>query len=123
MAGKSYSLVNCGRFGLLTYRQIAQHAGISVAAAYHRKSRGVTGEALCARLDRLQCRRAAKPSYRHGQAIDPSASGALFMAIRVAKAFPHAPPTADQLMKHFGMQRATAYRWRRAWLDAAGVHA
>lgn len=41
-----------------------------------------------------------------------------FVACRMALWFPNTPPTVAQLMHQFGMSRATAYRWRRAMLDA-----
>lgn len=121
MAGKPYAKLDCGRFGVLPYAQIATLAGISIKAVYQRKRRGISGEALCARVDRGQCRRNARPSYRHGLNIDPNSQGALYTAIRVAQAYPKSVPSVAQLMSHFGMQRATAYRWRRAWLDASGL--
>lgn len=30
-------------------------------------------------------------------------------------------PTADRIRVKWGMSRATAYRWRRAWCDAIGI--
>jgi len=29
-------------------------------------------------------------------------------------------PTPEQICEHFGVGRATAYRWRNAWTDAQG---
>jgi len=42
----------------------------------------------------------------------------MFLAAVIAQEFRH-EPTPAQLMHRFGMCRATAYRWRRAWRSAA----
>lgn len=33
----------------------------------------------------------------------------------------HSPPNAKRIQLHFGMSRATAYRWRQAWFDVMGL--
>lgn len=43
--------------------------------------------------------------------------GAVLVACLIASEFKQAPSVA-QLREHFGMSRATAYRWRRAWRTA-----
>lgn len=30
--------------------------------------------------------------------------------------------SAEEIMAHFKLTRAAAYRWKRAWLDANGIH-
>lgn len=48
----------------------------------------------------------------------PGTVDTIGMALRVCQAFPARPPTAGELQQRFGMSRATAYRWRRAFLNA-----
>jgi hypothetical protein len=43
--------------------------------------------------------------------------GKLVIACLIASEFKSAP-TVPQLCQRFGMTRATAYRWRRAWIEA-----
>jgi transposase-like protein len=45
---------------------------------------------------------------------------ALYIACVVAQEF-QAAPTVEQLRARFGMSRATAYRWRRAWTEAQAL--
>lgn len=60
-----------------------------------------------------------KPAYRTEElCIPPNANGRMFQAAVIAEEFRH-EPTPAQLMHRFGMCRATAYRWRRAWRSAA----
>lgn len=42
------------------------------------------------------------------------------VAVQVALRFAGRAPSVAQLREEFGMSRATAYRWRRAFLDALG---
>ncbi|HEY1035571.1 MAG TPA: hypothetical protein VGE09_11380 [Pseudoxanthomonas sp.] len=44
----------------------------------------------------------------------------IFIACVVAQEF-RAAPTVEQLRARFGMSRATAYRWRRAWTEAQAL--
>jgi hypothetical protein len=43
------------------------------------------------------------------------------MAFRISAAFPSAIPSVAQLRDHFGMSRATAYRWIAAMKESRGV--
>jgi hypothetical protein len=117
--GRSPAKHDCGEHGELTAGQIARVAGISVNSVHQRIRSGVRGTALCA--PKMQPRR------RHGQSyllqIAPSgAKASLFLALRIVRLYGSRPPTVESLRSEFGMCRATAYRWRRAWLDAHGVH-
>lgn len=42
------------------------------------------------------------------------AQGVMIYALRIARRY-RQRPTAEQLMRDYGMSRATAYRWRAAW--------
>lgn len=67
-----------------------------------------------------------KPDHRTASPGTPSpdtAACAISFGIRLALAFPTRAPTVDELRSAFGVSRATAYRWRRAWLDAHGERA
>lgn len=60
-----------------------------------------------------------KPAYRtEALCIPPHANNCMFLAALIAQEFRREPSPA-QLMARFGMCRATAYRWRRAWRGAA----
>ena len=41
---------------------------------------------------------------------------AVLTALQVTTKYGHRQPTVAQLRADFGMSRATAYRWRAAWL-------
>ncbi|MCH6484268.1 hypothetical protein MMG85_11935 [Pseudoxanthomonas sp. LH2527] len=65
-----------------------------------------------------------KTDYRnHQPSANRSAHRTAQMAFRIAAAFPHATPSVAQLRDHFGMSRATAYRWIAAMKAARGVAA
>lgn len=61
-----------------------------------------------------------RPSYRVAVAPAPIGHGMIFTAVRLALSFAHRPPTVVQLQQQFGMSRATAYRWVRAFKVARG---
>jgi transposase-like protein len=62
-----------------------------------------------------------KPAYRNESlSMPPNANGGMFLAALIAQEY-RRQPTAEQLMDRFGMCRATAYRWRRAWREAAAL--
>ena len=50
-----------------------------------------------------------------------TSAGAIYTAVRVADRFASRLPTRDELMRDFGMSRATALRWVRAFKDARGL--
>lgn len=49
-----------------------------------------------------------------------SANLMLTIAISIARRYPKTAPSVEALQSAFGMSRATAYRYRRAFLDATG---
>lgn len=73
------------------------------------------GEAAAAPPQRARRKR----TYRDG----PGRSTALEIAVRVARAYRDRAPTVEGLQDQFGMCRATAYRWLRAWKDAGVLEA
>lgn len=42
-------------------------------------------------------------------------------ALALVRDFGATPPSVQHLVDRFGISRATAYRWRKAWLDVFGV--
>lgn len=62
-----------------------------------------------------------KPAYRTDSlCIPPNTNFCMFLAATIAQEY-RREPTPAQLMDRFGMCRATAYRWRRAWREAAAM--
>jgi hypothetical protein len=59
--------------------------------------------------------------YRDSLHMSPGSSTPMFIACVIAQAFSRGTPTVEQLCDRFGMHRSTAYRWRKAWVDAMGV--
>jgi hypothetical protein len=57
-------------------------------------------------------------SYREAASIPSSRHGAIFIACLIAQSY-KAPPSAKQLIRRFGMSRATAYRWAMCFRDVA----
>lgn len=66
-----------------------------------------------------------------GQVVPPSNMTAphgmpisMWIAVNLAQEFrAGAAPTITFLMRRFEMSRATAYRWRRAWVEAESIAA
>ena len=114
---------DCGRHGQLTAAEAAAIAGISPAAVYQRLTDGVKGDALCASTPSHSERyRKRRRSYT----LDaPATCGGVvaYTAARIAVRFHGQAPDVDVLMRDFGMHRATAYRWRAAFVDALGLQA
>jgi transposase len=70
----------------------------------------------------------AKTSYRDGLHLPPdgTANGYMTIALRIVIACRGRCPSVKFLIEHFGMHRATAYRWKAAWSNALrtnGLHA
>ena len=56
----------------------------------------------------------------HG--LNPNSVGVgIKVAAIIATKYQHRIPSHDELMDRFGMSRATAYRWIRAFKDARGL--
>lgn len=62
-----------------------------------------------------------KPNFRNDLFIDPAATSVMFVACALAQHFSRSTPSVDAMCERFGMSRATAYRWKRAWIDATGA--
>lgn len=60
--------------------------------------------------------------YNTSFAPPPSMSSVtVFVAVRVADAFPDRVPTKAELIERFGMSKATAFRWIAAFKAARGI--
>lgn len=55
--------------------------------------------------------------FRHRQPCANTSSLALALALKLKEAYGDSEPTADDLQRRLGVSRATAYRYRRAYLD------
>lgn len=58
-----------------------------------------------------------KPSQGYRAHRPVGAHGALRVALEITRKYGETPPTVDQLQRRYRMSRATAYRWRKAWLE------
>jgi len=112
---------DCGRFGMLTAREIAKLSDRDTGTIYGRIARGVTGEALASNPPK----RYAVERYREKQHVEHSSvmHGGMFIACRIARSMRSKDdiPTVAELRDRFQMSRATAYRWRAAWIAALGL--
>lgn len=111
---------DCGQHGWLTVKQIHKRTGVPERTIRDRVQRGVTGDELMrARIGARETR--SETTYRDA-AVRTGGVGTIELAVRVARAFPCRVPTVKELQSMFGMHRATAYRWREAFIDAMGVN-
>lgn len=62
-----------------------------------------------------------RSDFRSGLCIDSAANGGMYVACLIAQAFTRGEPSIDTMMRRFGMSRATAFRWRKAWRTATGA--
>ena len=112
---------DCGDFGSLRAREIAELAGVKVTTVYARIREGISGEELCRPPSSHADRHLKK---RRGYTMNqPATSGNVTAstAVRIAVRFKNRAPDVAELTRDFGMSRATAYRWRNAFLDALGM--
>ena len=104
---------DCGEHGQLTVRQISAITGITEPVIYRRVQNGVTGEGLLS---------PPKHGVRQpGSYVDNAVSTGnliLHTAVKLAIAHRSKAPTIAHLREQYGMSRATAYRWRAAFIDA-----
>lgn len=84
---------------------------------YGRVGMGIRGERLCLPA---KPRRKRTGTFHDGLHVPFGGNSAMFIACLLANHFRGGAPDVEVLQAKFGMQRATAYRWRRAWLDANG---
>ena len=63
------------------------------------------------------------PAFYAENHVAPSASQKLAIALKIVHAYGEKVPTPDQLMRRFGMHRATAYRWSTACGVVLGARA
>ena len=111
---------DCGHHGLLTAREISAISGVCESAIHQRIRNGVSGEALA---DPKSTTRPRGEAYTVRDAGVPATTGItrVAVAVSICRRFPDAPPTVDLLRREYGMSRATAYRWRAAFVDAMGL--
>lgn len=68
-----------------------------------------------------------KPDWRgtakYRETVPTGMGGAIYIACLVAHEFGNRVPTVETLQHRFGMSRATAYRWRRAWGEVTAMAA
>lgn len=62
-----------------------------------------------------------RPAYTVAVAPSPVGHAQTYTAVRIALSYPSRIPTPAQLQDQFGMSRATAYRWVRAFKAAKGA--
>lgn len=110
-------LIDCGPHGVLTYRQIAAIAGVSVCAIRNRASKGATGDAL---VRPFKPAGRPKGSYRD-QIPGLNQCQSMEIAFKFARVFRDRVPTAAEVSEKFGMSKCNAYRWIAAWKAANGI--
>lgn len=102
----------------LSAAQIAKRTGLSENSVRCRIANGARGDALMAPA-KLG---GARPARRGATYRERSQTGSsIEFACRLAVRFGRTIPTVEQLQHEFGMHRATAYRWLRAWRAAVGA--
>ena len=122
MRGPAAKRHDCGSHGMLTVREIAAVAGINQNSVYRRLGYGVKGEALCQPREKRPARK-VECDYKGTSVVATSGAVMVAVAVQIALAYPRRPPTVDELRSRYNMSRATAYRWRAAFIDAMGLAA
>lgn len=119
--GRKAALHDAGKYGKHTVASMAKLAKRSPSAMRKRMNElGLTPEqAIEYKRTGPVVKRA--PDYRENLHHDGTVT--LIFAIRLARAYPNDPPTVPQLMARFHVSRATAYRWRSAFLEVLEVEA
>lgn len=112
---------DCGSHGLLTAKQISAVSGRALNSVYVRIKSGYTGERLVAH--RIVVERSVGRRCFRAECTPTLGNSAIFLACKLARKFTSRPPTVSELREQFGMSRATAYRWRAAFIDAMGMAA
>ena len=62
-----------------------------------------------------------KQRYREQMHIPLSANACQLVACLIAQELRGGAPSVEWLRARFGMSRATAYRWRKAWVEAGAM--
>lgn len=112
-------LIDCGEAGFLTGAEVALRAGIAIETVRSRLESNWPPDRMLETAYQHHAGRDGK-SFRAALYDAPSGTrhGGLLLAARVALRYRGHAPTVEQLVADFGMSRATAYRWRGAFLDA-----
>lgn len=123
MSGRKPRRHDCGEHGWLTAGEIAERAGLSYSAINDRLRRGVKGAALLAPATPHVRRRGTAVTAWTDKGMHTCGSITIAAALRIVRLWPDRPPSVAQLRETFGVSRATAYRWRAAWIDELGLAA
>lgn len=102
--GKTY---NCGKYGELTVRQIANIAGITREAVRDRVNGGWKGAKLCVKPH--ESKRVVKEACKRPVVV---------IAMKLAAKFPGRLPTVAEIRAEHPMCPRNALRWRQAMSEA-----
>ena len=103
---------DCGRYGKLSAKQIAQMTGMSREGVWQRVNAGFKGEDLC--QPKHQSLRKAKETCKRPVVV---------VAVKLARAFPDRVPTLEEIRKVHAMGDRNAMRWRQALAETIGERA
>src|SRR5688500_272310 len=114
MRRPSAALKDCGPYGRMTVRQMAKLAGIHENTMYGRLSHGLTPQQA---IEYVRPKpKLGKPAWTL-DGMRTSGTITIAAAVRIARMFPDKPPSVKVLQERLGVCRATAYRWRAAFID------
>jgi len=94
---------DCGRYGKLSAKQIAQMTGLTREGVWQRVKAGFKDEDLC--MPRHEGQRKPREVCRRPVVV---------VAMKLARAFPDRVPTLAEIQKVHPMHSRNAMRWRQA---------
>ncbi len=92
--------------------EACQRPGVGTGRVRSREKEG----AVMARSSDHVCEQAGWPNPN-------TQNASLTLAFRMVVRYGHSVPSVETLRADFGISRATAYRWRRAFVEAVQAHA